>query len=490
MKRYTILLILSVITLSLLVMFIAGCSDTPTENDVTGGLNMNITVNSSSELIQQVSQYELEARGSFGTLTTALHIQDGMLVGEMEVPAGEVHFTARAYNEQGVLLYQGETDVTVVPDKVTPINISLSPVVSMIKLSPRYTTVQRYSSLAVTVKIFNIPNLNQVSFRLYHNWDLMAPDSVIKNPDLGPDVIMYDTVLYTTAGWAMSFLNSSEIDTLVNSSGDVTLATAYYNVTPPVFAAQFRNDTTAITIGNLTMYDFEGMEITPKMVYYDSSVVIIVPDTTPNIPPHDAIVPLTTGNFWTYATYDTSGVTNVFRTLEITGVDTITLQNQEHEVYRWNWLDEEGQPNSTYGLVKNTDSGMVFMGTVVNGETDTTSNGLIFKYPASVGDKWSYHDKLGAWAMECVDTNQVIETPAGNIACYVYKSVISQGLKSYHPFDNIFNASISSGLQSTAVNQSEIYLYCAPGVGYVGMGATPDASHMTGGLLLYKYSVE
>ncbi len=488
MKRYTILLILSIFTVSLTALFIAGCSDTPTESNLTGGLAMNITISSSSDLIQQVSQYELEASGAFGTLTTALQVQEGMLVGEMEVPAGDVHFTARAYDGQGVLLYEGETDVTVVPDKVTPVNISLAPVVSMIKLSPRYLTVEEYGTFAVTVRIFNIPHLNQVSFRLHYNWDFVAPDSVVRNPDLGNEVILYDTMLYSTSGWAMSFINTSDFDTLVNSSGDVTLATAYFQATPAL-AAQVRADTTAITISGLTMYDFDGEELIPELVYYDSSVVIIQYDTIPYVPPHEAIVPLATGNFWTYVNYDSIGEVTSTRTLEITGSDTIMYQNHEHEVYFWNWLDVEGQPSSTYWLVMNTDSGMVMAGYILNGEIDTTNTGLIFKYPANVGDTWDFGDRYFTWNMECVDTAQVIETPAGSFPCYVYKSTI-QGQKSYHLFDNIFHLSGFQNLQGASANQDEFYLYCSPGIGYIGNGPTPDGSNRAGGLLLYKYSVE
>ena len=45
---------------------------------------------------------------------------------------------------------------------------------------------------------------------------------------IGVGAFLYDTLLPATSQWAMSFLNTNEDDTLVVTSGEVTLATVYF----------------------------------------------------------------------------------------------------------------------------------------------------------------------------------------------------------------------------------------------------------------------
>ncbi len=148
----------------------------------------------------------------------------------------------------------------------------------------------------------------------------------------------------------------------------------------------------------------------------------------------DKIIPLVIGNNWIYAPFNSSGDTSK---VTISGQMTITYKGSEIEVYtsiggelsNGIWDDEPDKR-----LIQVESDGFYEYGELdIN---DSLKYGplekkLIAKYPVNVGDKWSYIAWYWNWnindndtttvRVECISTNEILNTSAGNFDCIVYR---------------------------------------------------------------------
>lgn len=146
------------------------------------------------------------------------------------------------------------------------------------------------------------------------------------------------------------------------------------------------------------------------------------------------LVPLAVGNRWTYIDSSFSnGQVSTFNTvLGISGTSNIQYQSQPYTVYHWNWLNPVTlEPGKIAWLMANGPEGVYdFGGRTAQGDTVMAKN-LYVKFPARLGETWKRVEILNAGSyiilgdtlvVTVVSTNEVLDTPAGKIRCYVYSS--------------------------------------------------------------------
>ncbi|MBC8525285.1 MAG: hypothetical protein H8D22_00190 [Candidatus Cloacimonetes bacterium] len=162
-----------------------------------------------------------------------------------------------------------------------------------------------------------------------------------------------------------------------------------------------------------------------------------------NPPPEPEIIwSLQTGNNWTYVDSlfirDSVKVDTVF--CEIDSIGNIDYNGELIPVsfLREEIINDKIQTDSLIKyLYRNEDDGLYSYGKIIE-SVDTTysyiSRNLKFKFPVNIGDKWECNSDT----MECISKDMDFLTPNGSFKCYVYKT-------------------------------NDIYYYCVPYVGIVGI---------------------
>ncbi len=275
MKRS--ILLIAVLFVSMLLI---GCS----ENSVNSGnatvdnLNMQISV-ASKGMLDVVTQFQviITAEGR-ETMIVPLVYEQGVVSGTIDnAPAGDaITFLVQGRDPTGLVIYSGSNTIPVFADRENQLLINLVPVVSMIKLSPRYYEIAVGELASLDVKVFNLGNLNQISFRLYSSNSAFdfEPDTAILSPrllELGDNIIFFDTISFTPPFYSMAFANGGTENMVNDPSGDITLATLFF--TPII--QEILPDTTTISIDSLTMYDTNGNLIPSNTVIRDQCLITI-----------------------------------------------------------------------------------------------------------------------------------------------------------------------------------------------------------------------
>jgi hypothetical protein len=186
------------------------------------------------------------------------------------------------------------------------------------------------------------------------------------------------------------------------------------------------------------------------------------------------------GNRWLYH-YERplSNITDTIK-IEVEGSLDLTYDGEQFTGYI---LDDRPihAPELPYKwMYTNGDSGVYIGGGVA--ATDTFAfKDLVFKYPASVGDRWEHRRIAYSWSNEIfyptdtitfslIATDEELETPAGIFSCYVYQ--FTQKI----PEDDVL------------CRLWDYKYYFAPGVGMVGYFAIDQCGYVVKDkLLLMEY---
>ncbi|MBU8933453.1 MAG: hypothetical protein KOO62_05545 [candidate division Zixibacteria bacterium] len=273
------LLILCVSVLSMLCAagFLLSCSDNPVDSITRDNqLAMNLSIASSPELMEMVNNFVVHVSGDgFETFSQSLDIEDGYVRGTINsVPAGDaITFTVQAL-DGSLLIYEGTDTIPVQPDTVNNVNVVLIPVVSMVKLSPRYLEVGTNQESSFELKVYGIRNLSQLSFRLHWDFPALIRFSTEVSGILSNRVLVFDTLGGAVAPpyyYACAFLNTEQANRIVDANGNATLGTvSFTSPTPEILPV-----TMVITMDSLAMYDTAGDPIVVDTIYGDQATVVV-----------------------------------------------------------------------------------------------------------------------------------------------------------------------------------------------------------------------
>jgi len=258
------------LVVSLAILVIAGCSQKVVNEDPAPSIALSMKVTEPA-LIELVSQFRLIVTGpDMDRIDTSLALQDGYLVGRIEVPAGDDrHFTALALDETDRIIYRGDTVINVRAGTTIELTMYLYPQVPLIKLSPRYQQVNINSPFFVDVKVYEIDSLYGITFRVYYEGLLVNPDSAkpadtrwYLSDSINTDSNFYE--IYVSAG--------DQVNPIVDDSGNATLARVYFTSGYGIEIA-----TTTELIVEPT-YLFGPRDTIPvNSIYSDRSLVEILP---------------------------------------------------------------------------------------------------------------------------------------------------------------------------------------------------------------------
>jgi hypothetical protein len=216
------------------------------------------------------------------------------------------------------------------------------------------------------------------------------------------------------------------------------------------------------------------------------------------------ICPLSIGNHWTYvdSTFYGGSVWVDSSRLGITGKTTVPFEGNSYEVYFWNWYEDDLQQYRDYKwLMRNEDDGLWSLGGTSSSDTLILET-MIVKYPVSAADTWPQTAvSWSSWdssffardtlVITCVATDEQFATAAGTFRCCVYHYSENYYAGNSNPWVSRFKASVVAGQPApqNPLNLTNVYLYFAPGVGYVGL-IVKESDEVVGKRSLLSFHLE
>jgi hypothetical protein len=289
-------LLAGMIGVAIIVAMAFGCSDRLVDSSDSAELRVAIAIDgdASPKLLALVDQYYVIVTNTRTgrTITRPLTLNGAILEGVIDsLPAGvPLTFTVEATTygvtgEPGVVIYRGRTEAVIAADQATVIHVNLTPVVPLIKYTPRYVLLMPEDSVfSLAVKVFNVDSLYGISFRV--TWDDMYlwPDSAVLSPDLPSDsVIFYYNFIDTNAAIVAASVSETRPNrTLVDAHGDVTLGRVYFR-RQSITSAPANASVISLTV--TSAYKADETQIPFASIYTDECLVDIMPSDQPMAPP-------------------------------------------------------------------------------------------------------------------------------------------------------------------------------------------------------------
>jgi hypothetical protein len=204
-----------------------------------------------------------------------------MIEGQIDTLPAEIDllFIAEARDFSKGLIFRGSTNAILVPDIVNNVTIDLSPVVPLMKSTPRYNLLlgTDQSTHTIDIKLFNVDSLYGVSFRLFYDPTYVILTGARLDTSLNPtSVIFFQNDAVDSLGRsykAITISNTIQNVPIVGSDSDVVLT----NIDFILEQTFITPETTLITIEPTGMTHANQSTISPSILYIDETVVEITP---------------------------------------------------------------------------------------------------------------------------------------------------------------------------------------------------------------------
>jgi hypothetical protein len=263
------------ITGVLIFGILSGCSEKIVNSD--NGQQVAITVDirhPSSSILALATEFALTVENSSGEAVipeTFLEVNGAIVEGVIDsLPAGrELRFIIEARDQAGTIYYRGETSTVLLEDQVNTVNLSLSPVVPLVKFTPRYLTLAADSLFQVDISAFNIPDLYGIAYTVTWNDIYLFVDSVVMPETLPADIIAFDSAGINGQEHRVGITNTIQGQPIVDASGDAALSTFYFNqsrIEPPPQITTLTVQVTAITLTTQRSFTIDD-------IYLDDCVI-------------------------------------------------------------------------------------------------------------------------------------------------------------------------------------------------------------------------
>jgi len=260
----------------LLVTTWIGCSERGTRSDnAATSVNMSLKV-ASPDMVDAISQFMVTVTGEDidPPIEAPLILTGRYLEGVVLVPPGDDrNFKVEASDIEGAVLYAGDTTVSVFAGEPLVLNINLYPVISLVRVSPRYQQVSPNSDFFVDVKAFNVPELYGITFRLHWTQieSIVYPDSAGPLTPVGTDVLFTDRINPTLLYYEISLSNTDQLTPLVDANGDAELVRVYFRS----FTPELLGSAAGLSVEVMQMTRLPADTIPLDSVKYDGSTVVV-----------------------------------------------------------------------------------------------------------------------------------------------------------------------------------------------------------------------
>lgn len=263
------------------VLTTLGCSDkTFNEADNTTSVSMSFKVTSPG-MIDAVSQFRVivTAEDIDPPIQSPLVMTGRYLEGIVLVPPGDGRtFTVEASDVEGMVLYRGDTTLSITPGVVTELTINLYPQVSLIRVSPRYLEVPADAVFSVDIRAFNVHNLYGLACHLHWQGAVIYPDSAHPLTPLGTDILWVDRIDPNLHYYAIGVTQSDRVSLLVDSNGDGDLARVFFSSFSPDFPPEAAGLSVEITELTAVYADSVGSMPNDTVSVDGSTIVVGTPE--------------------------------------------------------------------------------------------------------------------------------------------------------------------------------------------------------------------
>jgi len=244
------------------------------------------TAGASPKLLAQVDQFQVTVVELISNSIVAeqlLTLNGQFIEGQIDsLPSGvDLEFTARAMRlSDGIVIYEGVTVIMLAAGDVTIVPISMSPVVPVMKSTPRYDgiSVVDSSSHFIDIKIFNVNQLFGTSFRVLYDPNFLLFDSVTLSTTIDPTNVIFFAAtgvdsISSQPFVAISVTNITAGTEIVDVNGDVILARVFYSLEFPASTP----NSSILTLVPTGLTDINRNPIDPAILFVDETVVEIIP---------------------------------------------------------------------------------------------------------------------------------------------------------------------------------------------------------------------
>ncbi|MEA2031596.1 MAG: hypothetical protein U9N55_08415, partial [candidate division Zixibacteria bacterium] len=228
--RISLLACLLSITAAFLLIVAVQCTNKSVNTTNTPSVNLSFKL-SSPELSQMIASLRIViSADDMMTIddTVEVHEDQGYVFSDtLEIPVGLNRlFEVEALDAAGNVLYQGEEMDSVSSEVTITVQVTLEPMVSLLKLQPRFVEVDEGKSFTFDTRIFNVKNLYDLTFRVYYDSTLLRFDSVMRSSDNNSEEInfSYDTIKSEPSYVKISMSHTDGTTLLVDTAGNATLA--------------------------------------------------------------------------------------------------------------------------------------------------------------------------------------------------------------------------------------------------------------------------
>ncbi len=281
MQRNNMFRILALLLGLAFVLTTLGCSDkTFNEADNTTSVSMSFKVTSPG-MIDAVSQFRVivTAEDIDPPIQSPLVMTGRYLEGIVLVPPGDGRtFTVEASDVEGMVLYRGDTTLSITPGVVTELTINLYPQVSLIRVSPRYLEVPADAVFSVDIRAFNVHNLYGLACHLHWQGAVIYPDSAHPLTPLGTDILWVDRIDPNLHYYAIGVTQSDRVSLLVDSNGDGDLARVFFSSFSPDFPPEAAGLSVEITELTAVYADSVGSMPNDTVSVDGSTIVVGTPE--------------------------------------------------------------------------------------------------------------------------------------------------------------------------------------------------------------------
>jgi len=270
------------------ILMVLGCESkivSPPKNQTSLAVRIDIS-DASPKLLAAVDSFQVIVVDPAISETLAVSPltldTTGFIVGQIDtLPAGiNLEFTAQAFDMQVGLIFGGTANSVLEPEVVNNVFIFLSPVVPLMKFTPRHFDITGTDTSAHTfdVKIFNVDSLFGVSFRVRYDPNYLITLNATLDQSQGPSGVIFFEADSSDAVGPYKAITVSETDTtraraIVNVGGDAVLCNIRFVLERPFTLA----DSTLIQIEPTGMTHQNGTFIPTGILYSDDALVRITP---------------------------------------------------------------------------------------------------------------------------------------------------------------------------------------------------------------------
>jgi hypothetical protein len=239
------------------ILLLIGCESKITAPEKSR-TNLNIRIDAteaSPKLLAAVDQYQVSvldpALDSIVATTPLTLNANGFIVGQIDSLPAEImlDFMAEATDAQAGLIFYGVTSTILEPDIINNVFINLSPVVPLMKFTPRNFEIIGTDSSAkpFDVKIFNVDSLYGISFRVRYDPNYLRAVNATLHPSQNPSNVIFFQFDSSDANGPYKAITVTETvltRAIVDANGDGALCNISFALLRPFTLA----DSTALQI--------------------------------------------------------------------------------------------------------------------------------------------------------------------------------------------------------------------------------------------------